>query len=196
MSKNRLHGFTLAELLIALAILGEIATFTIPKILSSQQNSKYKALAKEVAASIASSYHLYKTENSASSSNRGMDFLDNYLNYVHRETSSGVSIDTVPTASSTTLTCGSSNPCYKLQNGGLLRPSSCPFGGTTELNAVYVIFDPDGIVTSAKDSVEFILYYSGRLSSRATLTDGTLGGSGCATPRSPDPTADPSWFSW
>jgi prepilin-type N-terminal cleavage/methylation domain-containing protein len=40
-------GFTLAELLIALAILGEIATFTIPKILSSQQNSQRIAVFKE-----------------------------------------------------------------------------------------------------------------------------------------------------
>ena len=40
-------GFTLAELLIALLILGMIATFTIPKILNSQQDSKKKSIFKE-----------------------------------------------------------------------------------------------------------------------------------------------------
>jgi len=40
-------GFTLTELLIALVILGVIATFTIPKVLQNQQNSKKWALFKE-----------------------------------------------------------------------------------------------------------------------------------------------------
>lgn len=44
------RGFTLAELLIALAILGEIATFTIPKILASSQQQQKKAVFKETIA--------------------------------------------------------------------------------------------------------------------------------------------------
>ena len=43
------QGFTLAELLIALTILGVIAIFTIPKVLQSQQDTRYSAAAKEVA---------------------------------------------------------------------------------------------------------------------------------------------------
>jgi prepilin-type N-terminal cleavage/methylation domain-containing protein len=45
-------GFTLAELLIALAILGEIATFTLPKIISAQQNAKQLAVIKETVATL------------------------------------------------------------------------------------------------------------------------------------------------
>ncbi len=45
-------GFTLAELLIALAILAIIATFTIPKLLVNQQNQKRNAIFKEVIASL------------------------------------------------------------------------------------------------------------------------------------------------
>lgn len=48
------HGFTLTELLIALVILGEIATFTIPKILNSQQNAKKAAIFKETLSSLES----------------------------------------------------------------------------------------------------------------------------------------------
>jgi prepilin-type N-terminal cleavage/methylation domain-containing protein len=57
MSKQHSLGFTLAELLIALAILGEIATFTIPKILSSQQNGTNKAKAKEAFSMVSSAYN-------------------------------------------------------------------------------------------------------------------------------------------
>ncbi len=45
-------GFTLAELLVSLLILGEIATFTIPKILASQQNGMKKAILKETIATL------------------------------------------------------------------------------------------------------------------------------------------------
>lgn len=46
-SQKRL-GFTLAELLIALLILGVIATFSIPKVLYASQNGKKIAILKEV----------------------------------------------------------------------------------------------------------------------------------------------------
>jgi prepilin-type N-terminal cleavage/methylation domain-containing protein len=50
--KAGIRGFTLAELLIALAILGEIATFTIPKILSAQQSGQRKTIFRETFATI------------------------------------------------------------------------------------------------------------------------------------------------
>lgn len=47
MFKNVSIGFTLAELLISLVILGEIATFTIPKVLNAQQDGRRVAIFKE-----------------------------------------------------------------------------------------------------------------------------------------------------
>jgi prepilin-type N-terminal cleavage/methylation domain-containing protein len=43
----QLRAFTLAELLISLALLGVIATFTIPKILGSSQSQRYPDILKE-----------------------------------------------------------------------------------------------------------------------------------------------------
>jgi prepilin-type N-terminal cleavage/methylation domain-containing protein len=50
--RNASLGFTLAELLIALGILGVIATFAIPKILVAQQDTKRKAVLKETMAAL------------------------------------------------------------------------------------------------------------------------------------------------
>jgi len=48
------RGFTLAELLLALVILGVIATFTIPKVLQSRQDSQRDAVLKETFSAISS----------------------------------------------------------------------------------------------------------------------------------------------
>jgi Tfp pilus assembly protein FimT len=52
-------GFTLAELFIALGILGMIATFTIPKVLQTQQGNQYRSAAKETAAMVSEAYAAY-----------------------------------------------------------------------------------------------------------------------------------------
>lgn len=46
--RRAFSGFTLADLVIALAILGLIATFTIPKIMVVQQAQQKKAIFKEI----------------------------------------------------------------------------------------------------------------------------------------------------
>lgn len=50
--RSRRFGFSLAELLVVLLILGEIATFSIPKLLSSQQEQRKKAVFRETLASL------------------------------------------------------------------------------------------------------------------------------------------------
>lgn len=57
MKKQTPKGFTLAELLIALMILGEIATFTIPKILSAQTNGRKNAIFKETISTLSALTH-------------------------------------------------------------------------------------------------------------------------------------------
>ncbi len=61
-------GFTLAELLIALAILGVIVTFTVPKILGGQSNAQKKAVFRESVAALSQIMYLATLYGTASGS--------------------------------------------------------------------------------------------------------------------------------
>ncbi len=50
---NPFQGFTLAELLVVVLILGVIITFTVPKVLQSQQDKRLEAVRKETYATLA-----------------------------------------------------------------------------------------------------------------------------------------------
>lgn len=63
----------MAELLIALAILGIIVTFAIPKILSSQQDGSNNAIAKEAAAAISAAFKQHKLNGLVSTSTNAAD---------------------------------------------------------------------------------------------------------------------------
>ena len=62
-------AFTLAELLIALAILGVIATFTIPKILSGSTDAKWNASAKGAMTMVEGAYADYQIEKENNNEN-------------------------------------------------------------------------------------------------------------------------------
>src|SRR6478609_7639481 len=136
-------GFTLAELLITLQILAIIATFTIPKIIGSQQNSTYKAIAKEDIAAVAAAYQIFTLGNVPTASTTG-GALTPYLNYVKLDTS-GVTVDDIQGYG--TLPCDSSAPCMRMHNGGTIQITPYSFNGTATTNAIRFKIDPDGRVT-------------------------------------------------
>lgn len=190
---QKASAFTLAELLISLAILGVIATFTIPKILTSQQNGQYSAKAKETAAMIAGAYQMYKSRYTPTLNTSAGD-LTPFMNYVAVDSTS--TIDLFQEA--TTRACTGGYECVRLHNGGMLLWATAGFMGTASTNAVYFYFDPDGQVTDGTTngpgkSVVFWLYYNGRVTSYSNLSAGTVYGGGTV---GPDPTCDPPWFQW
>ncbi len=180
-------GFTLAELLIALAILGIIATFAIPKILNTQKNNKFNALTKEAISTVAGAYSVMQGQGAASSTTTPSDVM-RFVNYVKN---ANYTLDPAPTS----LSDVGGTPGYLLHGGGVIRIGACSFGGTTALNKVSFLFDPDGVPTGNNDSIVFFLYYNGRITTLGTAPTGSL--SSCASASgAPDPSADPNWFDW
>jgi prepilin-type N-terminal cleavage/methylation domain-containing protein len=187
-------GFTLSELLIALMILGEIATFTIPKVLISQANRRYNASAKEAASMISGSLTAYLRNNTLTASTSAGD-LTPYMNYL--ATDASTTIDLAQT--DTTRACnGTTYGCVKLHNGGTLMWADGAFSGTSALNAIYFYYDPDGRVTDGTTngpgkSVGLWLYYNGRVTSYANIAPNTVYYAGTI---SPNASMDPPWFTW
>lgn len=184
-------AFTLAELLIALAILGVIAVFTIPKLLQSQKNNQLNSITKEAMGAISEAYQAYRQQNTPTAGMTAKALIP-YFNYVAADSVGNMSIDFMPTGTGS-VACASNEPCVRLHNGAILFFRWPALNGTASTNCISFILDPDGKVTNNADSIKFHLYYNGRITTRGTAlansndTEGTYG---------PDPSQDPPWFSW
>lgn len=194
---RRCKGFTISELLIAMLILAQIATFTIPKVLVAQQDVSARAKAKEAAAAVSQAFQVLQANGGVSSSTSPLD-LTPYINYVKLDTSSP--LDDIQT-SSASMNCNGTLRCLRLHNGAFLAYYPYTFAGTASTNALEFMFDPDGTVTSGVPttngpgkSVRFFLYYNGRLTSQGNLSTGTTNSNGYVWPACA--ACEPPWFSW
>jgi prepilin-type N-terminal cleavage/methylation domain-containing protein len=150
---RRQSGFTLTELLITLSILGVIATYTIPKLLATQQSSTYKSAAKEVCAMVAQAYAIYSYKNIPTGATRFSD-LTPYMNYLSKKTTGFIDGHELEGNIDCSVTT-----CLKLHNGGVIRyPTSVSFSGTASTNAMSFNFDPDGEL-NGRHSVQFLAVF-------------------------------------
>lgn len=132
---RRNQAFTLAELLIALAILGVIAVFTIPKVLQSQKDSRFNSMTKEAAGTISAAFQTVKMQNSSVSIQTVMD----QMNYVKVDT-----VTVLDDPAGTDVSCSAAGVrCLVLHNGGVLFGiPACTL--TTSMTSFAFVFDPDG----------------------------------------------------
>ena len=194
--RARCYAFTLAELLIALLILGVIATFTIPKVLQSQQSSQSKAVAKEVAGMISGAYQAYSLDNQPVAGTRP-SHLTPYFNYVKFDTAT-LLVDGHPLANG--FSCSATEPCIILHNGAVVQLQNQTFGSTAATSVIQFRMDPDGKyggVNPAPDvagsSVQFELYYNGFLTTRGQVKPNSYTSSGLLNSNTG---YDPFWFDW
>jgi competence protein ComGC len=123
--KTRLKGFTLAELLIILLILAEIATFTIPKILYTYQQQQKIAIFKETIAALSASVYNFCISPASSSNPNPYLYTIGVINSVKQ-----CPTNSLTEGCTTNLAGGDfSEPGFTLHNGALitgLRNSSQP----------------------------------------------------------------------
>lgn len=193
MSRTPAPAFTLAELLICMLILGEIATFTIPKVLQSQQNNKYNSIAKEAIGTIAQAYNTLQLQGLVTANTTGKD-LTPYMNYVKAYTS-GFSIDGSPgNTVGYTMTCSAAEPCIVLHNGAVLMMDSTTLGTATNMHYFPITIDPSGQAEGGNDGLWVEVYYEGRITTWQYRYPNSYKGN--AGPVGPCAGCDPSWFSW
>jgi prepilin-type N-terminal cleavage/methylation domain-containing protein len=182
------NGFTLAELLIALAILGIIATFAIPKVLQSSQESKLNSIVKEDVSAFSGAFSAYKAANGLTTSIKAVDLMP-YFNYVAVDTSSSLDPNTVGYSEN----CTAATPCLVMHNGSKLMLGQHSFGTNGPINqrCIEIQIDPDGVVTGRNDSIWFEIFYNGRLTSEDQANNYYHSNGG---PYSSSPV--PSWFQW
>jgi prepilin-type N-terminal cleavage/methylation domain-containing protein len=188
---NAAKGFTLSELLIALAILGLIATFTIPKVLTSVGEKGNLNVAKEVLASITQAYDVIRSENNGygSTAIKGAEIL-NRMNYVETVTSAA---STGVRAVACTNLAGET-PCIKLHNGAVLQTTRDDTFATQTLGTIAFNIYPDGGASGSSPApLTALLTNDGRLITGTNVTFGsneyTVAGGFAAA-------ALPTWFTW
>ncbi len=184
-------GFTLAELLISLAILGVIATFTIPKVLNGSQNGQMTAVAKEAISAVSGAYQAYRLDNTVDANTSWAD-LTAYLNYIRVDTASFV--DGACSLPPSTASCSPVGiDCLKSSSGAIYRfQRNQSFNGTGALNGIEFRLDPDGTFNSEK-SIQVYLYFNGRITTRDGIFANTTNSHNTTSPIS---TCQPDWFEW
>lgn len=159
------QGFTLAELLIAVAILGEIATFTIPKIVNAQQMGKRKMVLKETISLLTDLTYRGYLMKSMSGTYNGNYYLDN------------VNAIKICSSNSSTEGCWShAAPSTENLEPGFILPNGAVVSGFNNVAEVWgyngVIMDWNGATgpnLEGDDQITFIYYYNNNSGRGGTL---------------------------
>lgn len=132
-------GFTLVELLIVLAILGVIATFTIPKVLQSQTDAKRKAVFREAIAAMNEAFYAGYRSGTLTETNVGT-YMRTHLNAIKICNSDAIAEGCWPPSSDPAAQGGEAGVI--LPNGAMIAGLDNASGGT---GADVMILDWNGL---------------------------------------------------
>ena len=193
-------GFTLTELLVGLGILGLIAAFAVPKVLTASGAALANAKVHKAAQAVVNGYEKWTQENGRNPTTTPVDVMT-FVQHNGRITD-GSKVDGVPSWLSSGLPCvadpvtGINGQCYRMPDGSILwflgnqtaSANYSSFGSGNAYNSLHFGVDPDGIYTAgtSKDSnsmsTAFFLSLNGRLRERGRAKGGPWAGETKHTP--------------
>ncbi len=195
MANKPRQGFSLAEMLVSLALMGALASMLLPMLTHNVGKDKLMYMGKDGAAELVQAYATYLKTNVPTANTSAQDIINN-LNYMRiinngSQTLQVEKVNNTPAYGSCTsggnpctvftAVCRAETPCALLHSGALIQyDANATFGGNPpryNTNALRFILDPDA--DGPQTSVSFVLFYSGRLSTRpyaqaAVLTNDDL----------------------
>ncbi|MEB3245481.1 MAG: hypothetical protein VKJ06_05805 [Vampirovibrionales bacterium] len=139
-------GFTLADALISLSLVGVIASFSVRKVLVSTQNHAYNLAAKEAVGTLGEacqerSFSGLSNQQHPLGKHPHRDIIS-YVNYTKIDTS-GVLVD--KNYGHGSWACDDWSPCARLVNGSVLHyVTGYKFEATSNSNAIFFKIDPVG----------------------------------------------------
>ncbi|MCX5921513.1 MAG: prepilin-type N-terminal cleavage/methylation domain-containing protein [Candidatus Melainabacteria bacterium] len=165
-------GFTLTELLVGLGILGLIAAFAVPKVLTASGAALANAKVHKAAQAVVNGYEKWTQENGKNDTIT----LDQIMTMVQHNGRLTTGIMDDHPNSTDVFNCATNTTCYKMPDGAIIffYTADGTFVGTSNNDAIHFLVDPDGRNTGVSSlstsetgaSVGFALYYNGRIRSR------------------------------
>ena len=209
------RAFSLAEILITLAIMGVLTAFTVPMFVQNASNTnsttnvvgRQAQMLRDTAFMVVNAYERYKSINGIVTTSVTPGALTPYMNYIKVSTTGFIDAFAASngTVGNGSFACAASTPCYYLPNGAtLMLWNDAPFPNTTPLSAIVFSFDPDGVFSGlgasagSSKSLDIFLYYDGTVRTRDTLKSNTCvnvaGIMNGACPMGVTGIYDPTWF--
>lgn len=209
-SQKTVFGFSLVEVIIAIAIVAFIAGIAIPGIMTSANNNKRLGVVKQTMSIIGDAFN-NKLESNEIDTNAGFEQFMNvgsegikYTRYFPGTTAAtqvGFRIDPPPNPM---LMCNTGSPCegttdgtlrtFTLKNGAYLIFSTSFRFGTDANAAVPIVVDPDGEAKGDFNTVGLWLYADGRIRTNRTIELNTTYFTGSTQTVNPSVTPDPAWL--
>lgn len=196
-------GFTLAEMLIALALIGVISALLIPKLLFSSNTDAKKVMVLQTASAITQAYQTFAMDNHVTAATSANDLRPQF-NVVETLTAGNLDGSDVTNTGTgdTSWSCAGAMTCVRMHTGAYVGYWNGGFGGTTDLNSLWFLIDTDGSpstngrATNYDNSIWLVLYRNGNIRSWENVLPGTLyiNGTGDLTAAVPFPNSNPSWF--
>jgi prepilin-type N-terminal cleavage/methylation domain-containing protein len=171
--KQRSSGFSLIEIMVAIVLLGVLASILLPTLKTDISTEKNRGITLDAVAELAQAYVKYQKDalpdatTSADDLVQEMNFIriinDSSYNVQVAEATSPLPCTTLAPCALWVSPCDAATPCVLLQNGALIQYDvDLTFAGTGyNSNALHFVVDPDA--DGDETATSLVMFFSGRM---------------------------------